>query len=129
MQAGSGTMILALFNLGGGEVVLILAMVLILFCAKWLPEIARGLGEGGSEFLKATKKVSDEIDEASIDAGRSVGGIYGKPAAQALTPDNLVAELYDPAVLQKNQPTPKPRWAVIRFFAKLLGWIRRLLSV
>jgi sec-independent protein translocase protein TatA len=129
MQAGSGTMILAMFNLGGGEVVLILAMVLILFCAKWLPEIARGLGEGGSEFLKATKKVSDEIDEASIDAGRSVGGIYGKPAAQALTPDNLVAELYEPAVIKDNQPTPNRRKAIIRFFAKLLGWIRRLLSV
>ena len=37
------------------------------------------------------------------DAGRSVGGIYGKAAAQALTPDNQVAELYDPAVLGKEQ--------------------------
>ena len=45
---------LAIFNLGGGEIVLILAIVLILFGAKKLPELARGLGQGIKEFKKAT---------------------------------------------------------------------------
>ena len=52
---------LALFNLGGGEIVLILLLVLILFGAKKLPELAKGLGQGIKEFKKATREVSDEI--------------------------------------------------------------------
>jgi sec-independent protein translocase protein TatA len=46
--------VLALFNLGGTEIILVLALVLILFGAKKLPELARGLGTGIKEFKKAT---------------------------------------------------------------------------
>ena len=49
---------LAIFNLGGGEIILILAIVLILFGAKKLPELARGLGQGIKEFKKATDNAS-----------------------------------------------------------------------
>ena len=49
-----------LFNLGGGEIILILALVLILFGAKKLPELAKGLGTGIKEFKKATREVTDE---------------------------------------------------------------------
>ena len=54
----------ALFNLGGGEIILILALVLILFGAKKLPELAKGLGTGIKEFKKATRDVTDEIHSA-----------------------------------------------------------------
>jgi sec-independent protein translocase protein TatA len=47
--------------LGWGEVILILAVVMILFGAKKLPELARGLGQGIKEFKKASKEVTDEI--------------------------------------------------------------------
>src|SRR5512141_1800236 len=50
--------------LGGWEIVLILAVVLILFGAKKLPELAKGLGTGIKEFKKATREVSDEISSA-----------------------------------------------------------------
>ena len=43
------------------------------------------------------------MDDEAGEAGRSIGGIYGKPAAQALTPDNQVAELYDPAAFAPKQ--------------------------
>jgi sec-independent protein translocase protein TatA len=82
--------------LGGWEIVLILAVILILLGAKRLPDIAKGLGEGIHHFGKAT-------DESAHDAGESLGGIYGRPAAQALTPENQTAELYDPAVFQNEQ--------------------------
>ena len=36
--------VFAIFNLGGGEIVLILLLVLILFGAKKIPELAKGLG-------------------------------------------------------------------------------------
>ncbi len=54
----------ALFNLGGGEIILILALVLILFGAKKLPELAKGLGTGIKEFKKATREVTEEVSSA-----------------------------------------------------------------
>jgi sec-independent protein translocase protein TatA len=59
--------ILAAFGLGGWEIVLILAVVLILFGAKKLPELAKGLGSGIKEFKKATREVTDEIHNAADD--------------------------------------------------------------
>ncbi len=54
--------------LGGWEIVLILAVVLILFGAKKLPELAKGLGTGIKEFKKATRDVTDEISSAMDDS-------------------------------------------------------------
>ena len=56
--------IFGIFNLGGGEVIVILALVLILFGAKKLPELAKGLGTGIKEFKKATRDVTDEVHAA-----------------------------------------------------------------
>ena len=50
--------------IGGWEIVLILAVVLILFGAKKLPELAKGLGQGIKEFKKATRDVTDELSSA-----------------------------------------------------------------
>jgi sec-independent protein translocase protein TatA len=50
--------------IGGWEIVLILAVVLILFGAKKLPELAKGLGQGIKEFKKATREVTDELSSA-----------------------------------------------------------------
>ncbi len=48
-------------NLGAGEIILILLVILILFGAKKIPELARGIGKGMSEFKKGLKEVEDEI--------------------------------------------------------------------
>jgi sec-independent protein translocase protein TatA len=53
---------------GGWEVVVILLVVLLLFGAKKIPELAKGLGTGIREFKKATREVTDEIQNASTDA-------------------------------------------------------------
>ena len=50
--------------LGWPEIVAILAVVLLLFGAKKLPELARGLGKGINEFKKASREVQDEIERA-----------------------------------------------------------------
>jgi sec-independent protein translocase protein TatA len=55
---------LGLFNLGGGEIILILALILILFGARKLPELAKGLGQGIKEFKKATREVTEEVSSA-----------------------------------------------------------------
>jgi sec-independent protein translocase protein TatA len=48
-------------NLGAGEIILILLVILILFGAKKIPELAKGLGKGMSEFKKGLKEVEGEI--------------------------------------------------------------------
>jgi sec-independent protein translocase protein TatA len=54
--------------IGGWEMVLILAVVLVLFGAKKLPELAKGLGTGIKEFKKATRDVQDELTTAMDDS-------------------------------------------------------------
>src|SRR6266567_3785997 len=91
---------------GSWEIVLILAVSLIVYGANRLPEITRGVGGGFSQFRKHVGELPNDLDQEAHDAGESLGGIYGKPAAQALTPDNHTAELYDPAAF-RNPRDPK----------------------
>ena len=67
MVSSSMNVTLGIFNLGGGEIILILALILIMFGAKKLPELAKGLGQGIKEFKKATREVTDEIHSAMDD--------------------------------------------------------------
>ena len=50
--------------IGMWETVAILAVVLILFGARKLPELARGLGSGIKEFRKATREVNEDLQRA-----------------------------------------------------------------
>lgn len=52
-------------NLGTGEIILILLVVLLLFGAKKIPELAQGIGKGMREFKKAVRDVEDEIKDGS----------------------------------------------------------------
>ena len=51
------------------EIIALLVLALILFGAKKLPELAKGLGQGIKEFKKATRDVTDELHNA-IDHDR-----------------------------------------------------------
>ncbi len=57
---------LAIFGLGTGELIIILVVVLLLFGAKRLPDLARGLGKSLQEFKKASREAENEIRQ-SID--------------------------------------------------------------
>jgi sec-independent protein translocase protein TatA len=58
------TSMLGLFEtLGLGEILIILAVVLLLFGAKRLPEIARSLGRSSNEFKKGLKEGGADKDE------------------------------------------------------------------
>ena len=53
------------FALGGPEIILILCVLILLFGAKKLPELARGIGKSMNEFKKASKENDAEAPEAS----------------------------------------------------------------
>jgi sec-independent protein translocase protein TatA len=49
-------------GVGPWELVLIFLVVLLVFGAKRIPEIAQGLGKGIREFKKAASGIGDEVD-------------------------------------------------------------------
>lgn len=51
--------------IGAPQIILIIAVVLLLFGGRKIPELMKGLGSGIKEFKKATKEESEEkkIDE------------------------------------------------------------------
>ena len=63
-----------MFGLGAQELLLILVIILVLFGAKRIPEIARGLGKSMMEFKKGVQNVDaefkDVMDEDSSDSGK-----------------------------------------------------------
>lgn len=52
-------------SFGATEIIIIIAVLVLFFGAKKIPELARGIGEGMNEFKKATK---DELDNDSSDS-------------------------------------------------------------
>jgi sec-independent protein translocase protein TatA len=51
--------------LSGGDLFVILLIILVLFGAKKLPELARGMGQAIREFQKAKDEFSDELHKAA----------------------------------------------------------------
>ena len=100
-----------LFNLGGGEIILILALVLILFGAKKLPELAKGLGTGIKEFKKATRDVTEEMhsamEEPPPQPPRSLPPAAPQPEAQQTIKSHIEGK--DLAGIFSTPPAPKQR--------------------
>lgn len=61
------TLALGFGNFGGPDLIIILVIVLVLFGAKKLPELARGLGQSMNEFRKAREELEREVHSASSD--------------------------------------------------------------
>ena len=54
-------------TLGGAEIGLIFLIMLLLFGAKKLPQLARGIGKSMGEFKKAREEFEDEIKKGADD--------------------------------------------------------------
>jgi len=63
-----------MFGLGAQELILIFGVILLLFGAKKIPDIARGLGKGIREFKDASREVKKEIEEAGKDTKQTIEG-------------------------------------------------------
>jgi sec-independent protein translocase protein TatA len=50
-------------SIGGPEIFLILLIVLVLFGAKKLPDLAKGMGQAMREFRKASRDVQEEVEK------------------------------------------------------------------
>jgi sec-independent protein translocase protein TatA len=90
-----------MFGLEPWHIVLLLAVVLIIFGPKRLPEIGKNLGESIREFRKATTEFGD-----SVKAGAATPSTPAPPPAapSAVVPSVAVA----PAAGQGTQPAASP---------------------
>lgn len=78
-------------GLGPLEIGLIFLAILLLFGAKRIPEIARGLGKGIREFKAATQDIKREIN----DVGSEINRIdTPRPPSQTTTHRSTPSETY-----------------------------------
>ena len=80
MLAVEMSLLASFMNLAGPDLIVILLIVLVLFGAKKLPELARGMGQAVKEFQKAKDEFNDELHKA------------GKSDTQVAKPDVKPAE-------------------------------------
>jgi sec-independent protein translocase protein TatA len=72
-------------GIGVQELLLILLIVLILFGAKKVPELARGLGSGIREFKKAAREIGDGGGDSAKAASASEPATAGQTASPPLS--------------------------------------------
>jgi len=77
-----------MFMPSGGEVLVILVAILLLFGGKKIPELMRGLGRGIREFNDARDNVKKSIDEGMKQADREREE-QRRLAAQQTEPEQL----------------------------------------
>ena len=65
-------------GIGQQELILLMAFALIFFGAKKLPEIARGIGKGMSEFRKAARDIQMEINR-EVDQVKNLNPLRDTP--------------------------------------------------
>jgi sec-independent protein translocase protein TatA len=102
-------------NFGGPDLFIILLIVLVLFGAKKLPELARSLGQSMNEFRKAREEFDRELHTAGNDVkGQPAGNdLKGQPqtyqAAQNVQPAQPApqAPQPQPPVAAGNEPRPQ----------------------
>ena len=84
-------MLLLFFDISGGELLVILAAVFVVFGPKKVPEIARQIGKGMNELKKATSDITREFQEGTKDVQREINQVKGniEAAGQKMTNDIL----------------------------------------
>jgi sec-independent protein translocase protein TatA len=75
-------------GLGPFEMILIFAVLLLLFGAKRLPELASGMGKGIRDF----KRSLNGLDEQSVQANQQQNYLQSAPPAASALPETPAAE-------------------------------------
>jgi len=103
--------ILAFGAPGMQEMMIIFLIVLLLFGAKKIPELARGVGKGMGEFKKAKKEFEDEIKAGEVEGEKQwdedVKRTSAKPTPAADTADAHPAAAEDDEHDPAHQATQK----------------------
>jgi sec-independent protein translocase protein TatA len=61
------------FNIGGGELFIVIIFVLLFFGSKKIPELARNLGKGMREIRNASNEIKQEIKRSGEELRKEAG--------------------------------------------------------
>ena len=75
-------------SLGPMEIFVVVFIILLLFGAKKLPELARGMGKAMKEFKKATKDVEDDIRTAMEEEPEPAPGQNKYVKSEPVSPES-----------------------------------------
>ncbi|MBT9393297.1 twin-arginine translocase TatA/TatE family subunit [Hymenobacter sp. NST-14] len=89
---------LFLGDLGGGELMLIMVVILIFFGANKIPELARGLGKGIREFKDASREIRSEVENYGQPQQPYQQQFNQTPYPPQAAPAPTVAEAATPAI-------------------------------
>ncbi len=93
----------SLFNLAGPDLIVILGIVLLLFGAKKLPELARGMGQAVKEFSKAKDEFEREVTRPVPEPPRIHEPLTEAPKV-AISSEHAT-HVDDPAHTEHRDPT------------------------
>lgn len=82
---------LLLFDVSGGEFLLIVLAIILLFGSKGIPEIARVVGKGMREFRTATDTIKREISESGESMKRDLTQEAIRPFDQAFSDEHYLS--------------------------------------
>jgi sec-independent protein translocase protein TatA len=77
-------------NIGGPELIIALVIILLLFGAKRIPELAKGLGSGMREFRKSSRGDYDEVEDEKKEKDEELAAGEEKPESRS--EDSTTAE-------------------------------------
>mgnify|MGYP000510088485 CR=1 FL=1 len=93
-----------MFDVGGGELLLILLAIVILFGPKKIPEVAQFLGKGIRQFRQAQSEIQTQISKIQQEVSDEINVINKEidinNSETAVKPENLIRQ-----ELPKNQET------------------------
>jgi TatA/E family protein of Tat protein translocase len=100
-------------SLGATELIFILAIALIFFGPRKLPQLARSMGKGLAEFRKASDDFKRTWErEVALESGPEEQSIYSPPELREA--DNANFATVDPNVTPDPLGTANPEWGVPR---------------
>ena len=110
-------MVIAFFNISGGEILIILLVVFLFFGPDKIPEIARWMGKGLNEVKKATSEIRDEITRETGDIRREADNLkksinFTDPSSTGTSPADKPeddSEKQEPDLRQKPRH-PQLQW-------------------
>jgi len=95
-----------MFDVGGGELIIILLFVLLLFGPKKIPEFAQMVGKGLRKFRMAQEELTQQIRDISADAAINEDSIARK--ASSTTPIDVTTPIIEPRhpedIVARNTP-------------------------
>ncbi len=102
---------------GGGEIFIIVLVIIMLFGSKKIPELARGIGKGMREIKNATNSIQNEIKEGAremnipknpLDIKKQVKDMINKEVISDIEPETTSQSSTKPPVEPNSSKSENP---------------------